>query len=421
MNWTTSPAVARVLLMLLLNCLLCTLSWGDDRELAEEVSTTSTSAEEHSWKVGFNDRLLVETPLPPVKLEFGAFVQTDFAAFSGGDGFETPQGSLENSAEWRKAMFSVEGDLSTKVGFKFQYDFATKSPPQLKDAYLKFSNLHLPFELRVGRLKTPIGLEGYTSGRDSTYLERGLANAFLPSRNTGLVLLGTFPRRTVHWVFAFIQKEPDFRMPNFNRFGFSGRVARRFELGDDSFLHLGFDLEHRKVDDYIRFLERPESHLAPQFVDTGYIPANSADNWILESAFVRGPMTVEAELATSEVNGRGQVGQPDVRFPGYYVSASYLLTGEQRPYSEPEARFARLRPRHKLGDEGGLGAWEVGVRYSHLDLTDLNINGGVLTDVTGAVNWYLNDYSRIMFNVIRAERLDISTVWIYQTRLQLAF
>ncbi len=371
--------------------------------------------------MGFNDRLLLETPVPPVKLEFGAFLQTDFAAFSGGNGFETAQGSLENSAEWRKAMFSVDGDLSSNVGFKFQYDFATKSPPQLKDAYLDFPIFTCLSSSGSGRLQTPIGLEGYTSGRDSTFLERGLANAFLPSRNTGVVLYGSFPERTVRWVFALIQKEADFRIPNFNRFGFSGRVARRFTLGDESFLHLGFDLEHRKVDDYIRFLERPESHLAPQFVDTGNIPANSADNWILESAFVRGSMTVEAELATSEVNGRGQVGQPDVRFPGYSVSTSYLLTGEQRPYSESEARFTRLRPRHKVGDEGGIGAWEVGIRYSHLDLTDLNVNGGVLTDVTGAVNWYLNDYSRIMFNVVRAERLDIATVWIYQTRFQLAF
>ena len=109
------------------------------------------------------------------------------------------------------------------------------------------------------------------------------------------------------------------------------------------------------------------------------------------------------------------------RDPGKSLSP---IGSTSRPPGRPshsEARSTRLRPRHKVGEEGGLGAWEVGARYSHLDLTDRNVNGGVLNDVTWAVNWYLNDYSRVMFNAIRGERQDFSPVWIFQTRLQLVF
>ncbi|MBI3462588.1 MAG: hypothetical protein HY000_05935 [Planctomycetes bacterium] len=39
-------------------------------------------------------------------------------------------------------------------------------------------------------------------------------------------------------------------------------------------------------------------------------------------------------------------------------------------------------------------------RWSYLDLNDENIDSGILNDVTLGVNWYLNAYTRLMFNYI---------------------
>jgi len=50
----------------------------------------------------------------------------------------------------------------------------------------------------------------------------------------------------------------------------------------------------------------------------------------------------------------------------------------------------------------GLGAWELAARYSNIVLNDKNIQGNNLTDFTVGLNWYLNRYTRMKFNYIRA-------------------
>ena len=53
-------------------------------------------------------------------------------------------------------------------------------------------------------------------------------------------------------------------------------------------------------------------------------------------------------------------------------------------------------------------AWEVALRYSNIDLEDggfgvIGGEEGEMENVTFGVNWYLNDYSRMMFNYIHSD------------------
>jgi phosphate-selective porin OprO/OprP len=51
-----------------------------------------------------------------------------------------------------------------------------------------------------------------------------------------------------------------------------------------------------------------------------------------------------------------------------------------------------------------LGAWQAGVRYSWIDLTDKGLNGGTAQDLTFGLNWYLNPNLKIQWNYSVAER-----------------
>jgi phosphate-selective porin OprO/OprP len=42
------------------------------------------------------------------------------------------------------------------------------------------------------------------------------------------------------------------------------------------------------------------------------------------------------------------------------------------------------------------------MRLSFIDLNDANVRGGQLTNATAGVNWYLNPYSKLVFNYIHA-------------------
>jgi len=57
----------------------------------------------------------------------------------------------------------------------------------------------------------------------------------------------------------------------------------------------------------------------------------------------------------------------------------------------------------------GKGAWEIAARASFIDLTDANIQGGRLHDYTIGLNWYLNGYTRVKWELIQAN-LDRGSV-----------
>ena len=87
-----------------------------------------------------------------------------------------------------------------------------------------------------------------------------------------------------------------------------------------------------------------------------------------------------------------------------------------------------LRPfgNYRGGDcEWGWGGWKVAARYSYIDLNSKDITGGRLKDMTLGLNWYVNNYSKIQFNYVRAF-LDNkvhgdSTADIFGLRAQLDF
>lgn len=105
-------------------------------------------------------------------------------------------------------------------------------------------------------------------------------------------------------------------------------------------------------------------------------------------------MTVQAEYLANLVRNAGPVGGPNVGtavFQGFYAETMVFLTGERRTWNPKAAVFNRIQPPTSFGFSGdgtptGIGAWELAVRYSYLDLTDKTIAGGRLNSVTLGLN-----------------------------------
>jgi len=106
---------------------------------------------------------------------------------------------------------------------------------------------------------------------------------------------------------------------------------------------------------------------------------------------------------------------------GYYIQTSYFLTGEHRKYKPSAGSFSRVKPKENFSFGGGLGAWEVGLRYSGLDLDDGSISGGELDTITAGLNWHLNPNTRIMWNYVHADKDDVGEADMLLARLQIDF
>jgi len=352
----------------------------------------------------------------------GGMAQNDSAAFSVQDDSEGELGRLENGVEWRRARVFAEGVFARYFDYKFMYDVASNNPPRLKDAFVTFRFPFAPVRVQGGRFRTRLSLEGGTSAQDTTFMERGLLSAFVPVRNSGFQFLGDRQEleSSLWWSVGLVQNETQFDIRAKESFGFSGRLAYAFRKQETlDVVHLGASILSRPVQDSIRFLERPESHIAKEFVDTGDIAAEASNTMILEAAMVRGSFSVQSEYGGTFVNAsEGQ----NPSFHSFYVYGSYFLTGESRRYDSERAAFGTVLPRKPFTDfQDSVGAVEVAFRYSHLDLNDKSVEGGVLNDFTLALNWYANDHARVMVNAIRAKREGVEGVWIGQVRLQWAY
>ena len=121
----------------------------------------------------------------------------------------------------------------------------------------------------------------------------------------------------------------------------------------------------------------------------------------------------------------------DPDFSGFYGYFSYFLTGENRKYKKENGVFSRVKPNKNFhwGRGKGKGAIELAARYSELDLSDEEIDGGRLQDLTLGVNWYLNPNTRVMLNYVRANvdrlvndiRLDDDNADLLSMRFQVDF
>ena len=351
----------------------------------------------------------------------GGMIQNDTAFFSEQNTDEGELGTLENGLEWRRVRLYAEGVFTRFFEYKFMYDFAAHNPPRLKDAYLSYRFPFAPVRLHGGRFRTRLSLEGGTSAQNTTFMERGLLSAFVPARNSGFLFLGDRQHFDSHlwWAVGFIQPEIQ-DAGSTESYGVSGRFAYAWRDQESlDLFHLGVSILSRPVPETVRFLEQPESHLAPAIVDTGDILASNTSNFIGEAALVRGPFSVQSEFGTATVNATDT---DNPLFYAMYVYASYFLTGESRRYRSTRASFGGIRPRRPFTDfKESYGAVEVAFRYSHLDLDDKEISGGILNDFTAAVNWYPNNNARVMANLIRAKRSGSDGIWIFEIRLQWAY
>ena len=127
-------------------------------------------------------------------------------------------------------------------------------------------------------------------------------------------------------------------------------------------------------------------HLADRFIDTPQF-AEEDNMWHLEAAFVWGPFSMQGEYAELEADGARFTRSANLTDPvtpvnptytGWYVDASWYLTGETRNY-EGRRRDIRTHqgqePGVGRGSGGyngvrGWGAWQIAGRYDVLDLSD---------------------------------------------------
>lgn len=391
----------------------------------------------------WNNGLFFESPNKNFVAHVGGTVHYDGAWYTAQPSLQTfpgGTGPFHDGFNMRRGRLFIEGSAYTNIDYKFEIEFmngfspagltgpvsaaTVSNSPGPTDAWVTVKNVPGLGNVRVGSQKEWFSLEHLNGYRYLEFMERSYlfdfaqATAFNNGFSPGISAFRTWANDRVFSAVGVYKNESDLIGFGLNdgQYAVTGRVAFLpcYRPEEKCFWHVGGAMSHRDpVNDQVQVRIRNNVRNAPfpllnLIANTGVINATSQELYNLETAAVYGPATFQAEYTANVINGASVGTGPglgSVGFQGYYAEALVFLTGESRTWDTKNFIFRRVTPMRnfltvKHGDWclEGPGAWEFGVRYSHLDLNDKGIAGGHLNSVTVGVTWYLNPNVKMQTN-----------------------
>ena len=403
---------------------------------AEEGATDPVRVSHVDWK----DGIQLTGPYRKVVLRLGGRAMVDAGVVDADETLDRAFPDLDGgNTNFRRLSIDLRGTLFDALEFYADIDFAHVR--DIQDNWIRLKNIPVLDHIKIGHQREPIGLEEQTSINNITFMEKAMpVEALTTGRNIGIrfdedllkkrmtLSLGGFLATASYKDFG----EALDRISEANGYDLSGRLTYLpwYKGNGEKLLHLGLNYSHffgdeEDEDSVIRYRSRPESRITDvRLVDTGNVRAKSADRVGVEIATVLGSLSIQGEYILSIVDG-----VDTFNFWGYYVCASYFLTGENREYNTSTGVFSGVRPKRSFYPlKGDWGAWELACRHSYLDLNDGDILGGKQSSLSIGLNGYLYPKIRFMFNYIRADvenrgapAVDEGKGDIFQARFQISF
>ena len=341
------------------------------------------------------------------QLRIGALVHLD-----GRFGLDDENAGVADTFLVRRLRPYLRGRLSRRFEFYLNPDFAVGTLV-LQDAYV--DTVFAPsFRLRMGKAKTPFGLERLQSAASVLFFERAFPSALVPNRDVGVQVLGDLAGGAVSYMGAIVNGAPDGGSVDFDT-GDSKDLAGRLVLRPFQTRPAAHPLRGAGVafaattgrQSGVAALPtyRSASLLQPFFSYSGASADGRRTRYSPQAFYFYGPFGGFAEYVRSEMPIVKGPLREDIANSAWQVSASYVLTGEATSDGSTSLRpLANFDP-----DKGHWGAFQVAARYHALRVDEMARTAGFAA--TGAslkaeawtlgLNWYLTTNFRYIVNFER--------------------
>lgn len=320
----------------------------------------------------------------------GLIIRGDYTQFSQDDASIRQLGIQESAWETRNMRLILRGHLGT--GYKMGYLMGVEyNDLMFLDGQLwQVSDLAFDFPLTgtgrtklvLGKMKESFSYEMVGNTANLPHQER-LLTPFFQSRNIGVQIthIAESQRYTLR---AGVFNDSRFETGQFDSGDWQAAARLSALAWDDHdrnrYLHLGIAGRYvGAAGNELRYRGRAESNVSSNFVDTGTFSADHAYHLGLEGLWNEGPFSLLAEFTQAWVSSSA-TGNPS--FYGCYLTASWVLTGEARPYDRTVGYARRIMPKSKWG------APELVVRVAHVDLEDAEARGGEFDRLSIGLNWW---------------------------------
>lgn len=330
-------------------------------------------------------------------LRVRGLVQLDARTFFG-DG----AGVTNNAFVLRRARLITEGQFAKNYSFQLVTEFGGGGVSIL-DANLNVA-LSKSLQLRLGKFKSPVGLEQLQSDSWTFFNERSIVSNFVPNRDVGIQAWGDLAEGRVSYavgVFNGVADAASSTNTDFdNEKDFAARVTfSPFRNEAASPLQgltfgLGGNIGREKT-----AAGRPSSYRSDgQQTFFAYTASVIADglNWRVSPQldYRNGSFGLLGEYVVSTVNVRPSAtgAKAELQNNAWQIAAGYVLTGE-------DSSYAGLVPRSNFDYAAGTwGAFEVAARVARVDIDDAAFplfaspasNANQVTSFGVGLNWYLS-------------------------------
>jgi phosphate-selective porin OprO/OprP len=377
------------------------------------------------------------------EIDLGATLQVDAGINSYRPSSKVPVGGvapltkLQSGINARRAQIQVSGTFDVDWHFALQYDMGGSNEQfgasaggvtsGFKTALLTYTGIKpwgTDLSLEFGYTAPPVAIESATPSNALLFMEYPSPNRLETfSAGPGIPTLG-FRDFTNRWFvyYAFASARAGAvhdQTVNANGLGNGTGSQTLTAIGRASYNVINDKDVKVQVDGaFERYLQPPktftlsdeaEDRVDPTtFVGVNITPTGNnvltgGGDYTFESAVEAGPFFWSGAYIRYDAERRGL---PENDFWGAYGSLMYSITGEQHPYLVSSAGWGNLNPAHPFSlKTGGMGAWEVGARYSYANFNDspagvpaAAVNGGHFNDLTLGVNWYVNQNIRFQLN-----------------------
>ena len=347
-----------------------------------------------------------------LSVEFRTKLRVDFRDYS-------PDMPLdEGNGEFSGARVGIRGRAFHDLEYEVESELRDDEQPW-RDVFVNFRRYRAA-QIQAGRFKVPFGREQLISVFDTTFVERALiSNDLTPGRDEGLMLHGRIAGRVLQYQTGVFHHDGDNASfhdnPGANA-SWAGRVVwapwggRRGRLRD---LQAGVGTTIGDVPEGLNGLRATTTgdyvYFEPVYVRGRRVRAGVDGSWTFGPAQI---MTEYIRVADQRLGqGIDDRDLPDVVSDGWYVSGSWVLTGE--------GKAGDVEPAHPFG-RGGVGAFEVAARIETMSFGSDGTGGepafsnpraaNLLPNrdrvLTLGVNWYLNQFGRVTVNATREHLSD---------------
>jgi len=363
---------------------------------------------------GWNDGFFVQTKDGGTRLTIGGYTQFDGRFFA-------PESSDPKVDQFgfRSIRPDLGGTVFEHYDFRLLTDFAG-SKLTLQDAYV---DIHYgdAAVLRLGKTKTPFGLERLQRDIATTFVERGLPSLLTPNRDLGVQLYGSLARGIVNYQVGIYNGVADNATGDGDVSNGKEGVARLFikpfATTDSLAKEFGFG-GAATYGDRTGTLADPEVALYKTQGQTTffqYKTGTDLTNTVIadgvqwratgQADWYAGPFGALAEYVRSTQHVALDGTHTEVSADSWQVLGQWVLTGDA-------ASFKSVSPVHPFDPaKGQWGAFDIAARVGELRLLDGAAFDAKVADPTksslrawsagGGVDWFPNKNFRFVFDVER--------------------